>query len=247
MTRRKPQDPFARLLENPPKQARSRASFTRLLDATEALLDEGGLDAATVPAIAARAGVSVGVVYQRFPDKDNLLRAVYQRFFERGRQANLAGLSALSSVRVPLYKLMKMLIHGALEGNRHKRNLIRSLMQYGRTHRDPTFRRAAIAMNRETMRAASVTLMSRVDEINHPNPEHAIEFALVALGAVINATVLEDEPLYSLSKPDAIEEELTRMVLGYLGIDDDGEHPVEFVDVGRGRLAGVILANKSRR
>src|SRR6185312_6977430 len=61
VTRRKASDPFARLRENPPQQARSRVTLTRLLDATEALLDEGGLDAATVPAIAARAGVSVGV------------------------------------------------------------------------------------------------------------------------------------------------------------------------------------------
>ena len=229
MTRRKAPDPFARLRENPPKQARSRQTVTRLLDATEELLDEGGLDAATVPAIAERAGVSVGLVYKRFPDKDNLLRAVYQRFFDRARQMNLAGLAGLGQARVPLDKLMKMLIHGAIEGNKRKRNLIRSLIRYGRTHRDPTFRRAAIAMNRESMRAASVALMARVHEINHPNPEQAIEFALVSLAAVINVTILEDEPLYSLSKPEAIEDELTRMVLSYLGIDDGGEDMPRYV------------------
>ena len=44
----------------------------RLLSATEALLEHGGLEAATVPAIAKAAGLSVGVVYRRFPDKDML-------------------------------------------------------------------------------------------------------------------------------------------------------------------------------
>lgn len=247
MTRRKAPDPFARLRENPPQQARSRVTLTRLLDATEALLDEGGLDAATVPAIAARAGVSVGVVYRRFPDKDNLLRAVYQRFFDRTRQANIAGASALGQIRAPLHKLMKILVHGVLEGNKRKRNLVRALIRYSRAHRDPMFRRAAVAMNRETLNAVSVALMSRVDEINHPHPEQAVEFALLALSSVINSTVLEEEPLYTFSKPDAIEEETTRMVLAYLGIEDDGEHPLELLDVGRGRFARVVLTHERRR
>jgi len=42
-----------------------------------------GAEAATVPAIAERAGASVGAVYRRFPDKDALLRAVCERFLER--------------------------------------------------------------------------------------------------------------------------------------------------------------------
>ena len=68
-------------MERPAKQARSRLTVHRLLSAAEALLEHGGLEAATVPAIAETAGVSVGVVYRRFPDKDALLRAVYERFF----------------------------------------------------------------------------------------------------------------------------------------------------------------------
>ena len=72
-------DPLPRLRANLPQQARSRLTVHRLVSATEALLAQGGLDAATVPAIASLAGVSVGVVYRRFPDKDNLLRAVYDR------------------------------------------------------------------------------------------------------------------------------------------------------------------------
>jgi len=245
VTKRKAADPFARLRENPPQQARSRATFNRLLDATEELLDEGGLDAATVPAIAERAGVSVGVIYRRFPDKDNLLRAVYQRFFDRTRQANLVAIASVGHYRMSLNKLMRGIVRGAIAGNRMKRNIIRALILYGTTHRDRTFRRAAMAMNQETMRAVSAMLMSRADEMNHPNPEQAIEFAMLSVSAVLHATILEEEPLYTFSKPEAIEEELTRLVLAYLGIDD--EEPGELLDVRRGRLAGVVLADKSRR
>src|ERR1051326_3152286 len=230
--RRKAPDPFARLRENPPQQARSRATLARLLDATEELLEEGGLDAATVPAIAARAGVSVGVVYRRFPDKDNLLRAVYQRFFDRTRQTNLTGVATIGQSKLPLSKLLPAIIHGALIGNRVNRGLVRALILYSRTHRDPSFRKAAFEMNNETLRAISSVLLKRSDEINHPVPERAIEFALVTLRAVIYTTVIED-PLYKLSNPDAMEAELTRLILSYLGID--GEEPGEAMDVSSRR------------
>src|SRR2546430_13648548 len=97
--KRPPNDaaPLPRLRANLPKQARSRLTVHRLVSATEALLAQGGLEAATVPAIASLAGVSVGVVYRRFPDKDNLLRAVYDRFFERAREMHFHRLKDASS------------------------------------------------------------------------------------------------------------------------------------------------------
>ena len=79
-------------MERPTKQARSRLTLHRLLSATEALLEHGGLEAATVPEIARTAGVSVGVVYRRFAGKDELLRAVYERFFSIYGEQNRARL-----------------------------------------------------------------------------------------------------------------------------------------------------------
>jgi len=225
-------------------QARSRETFNRLLDAAEGLLEEKGLDAATVPAIAERAGVSVGVVYRRFPDKDNLLRAVYRRFFERTRQSNFAGIATIAQSKLPLSKLVPAIVGGAIMGNRTKRNLLRALILYSRTHRDPSFRKAAFEMNNDVLRAISGVLLKRVDEISHPEPEVAIEFALVTLSAVIYTMVIED-PLYTITNPNALEAELTRIVVSYLGIDS--EEPGEAMDVRSRRLAGVILTDKSRR
>jgi len=211
-------DPFERLRQNPPRQARSRETFLRILAATDSLLEEGGLDAATIPAIAERAGVSVGVIYRRFPDKDNLLRAAYQRFFERAEEMNLAALNSLGVMKLPLNRLMRALVRGAFEGNRRKRELLRALLQYARTHRDPNFRRAAMEMNRKTMRAVSVVLTAMHDQIAHPDPERAVEFVMVTIGAILHATIIEEEPLFAFRDPDAVEEETTRMIFAYLGI-----------------------------
>ncbi|WP_116204099.1 TetR/AcrR family transcriptional regulator [Amycolatopsis circi] len=60
----------------PPQQARSRASLQKVLSAAEHVLTEHGLDAFTVAAVAAQAGMSVGTIYRRFDGKEQLLYAV---------------------------------------------------------------------------------------------------------------------------------------------------------------------------
>src|SRR6059058_2684173 len=63
------------------KQARSERSLYRLLDAAEALIVERGLGGLSIPEVVRRAGSSVGGFYARFRDKNELLRALEERFF----------------------------------------------------------------------------------------------------------------------------------------------------------------------
>jgi TetR/AcrR family transcriptional regulator, tetracycline repressor protein len=63
----------------PSPRARRASSEGELLDAALALLDEGGVDAASVRGIAARVGVAPNAVYTYFEDK----AAVYQAVVER--------------------------------------------------------------------------------------------------------------------------------------------------------------------
>lgn len=62
-----------------PQQKRSREMVGRLLDATATLLGERGLDNTTTNHVAERAGVSIGSLYQYFPDKDALIEALLVR------------------------------------------------------------------------------------------------------------------------------------------------------------------------
>jgi AcrR family transcriptional regulator len=64
-------------------QERSAARVQRMLDAAAALLDEVGYEATTTSLIASRAGVSVGSLYQFFPDRRAVLQALAVRSFER--------------------------------------------------------------------------------------------------------------------------------------------------------------------
>lgn len=62
----------------PPRQDRSRATVEAILEAAAELLSSPGRSASTNQ-IAARAGVSVGSLYQYFPGKDAIVAALFER------------------------------------------------------------------------------------------------------------------------------------------------------------------------
>jgi AcrR family transcriptional regulator len=62
-----------------PQQRRSRVTIDSIFEATIQVLLANGLTAITTAQIAERAGVSVGSLYQYFPNKNALLAAVVQR------------------------------------------------------------------------------------------------------------------------------------------------------------------------
>jgi len=204
-----------------PRQARSRETLTRLLDAAEALLSEGGLEAATVPAIAGRAGLSVGAVYRRFPDKDALLRAVYFRLFGRIREQNAARLNPELYGGVPLEAMLKAVVRGAVQHYREHRKLLQALQTYAESHADPEFRRRAAELNDEALGRLAAIAVSRRAEVAHPDPDAAVRFALLTIGLVLRGVLLREDRLPGLFLRDdaSLENELTRMVLGYLGVE----------------------------
>jgi AcrR family transcriptional regulator len=204
---------------HPVKQARGRETLERLLAAAEELLERDGLDAATVPAIAVRAGVSVGTVYKRFPDKDALLRAVYQRFFERSAEHNRVALHPAHWAGVPVHAIVRALVAGMVRGYVQNRALLRSLLLYAETHEDTEFRRRAEALRTATFRGVAGLLLARRDEIRHPKAAEAIEFALYVLGLTLRGMLLPERRMHSFAPSvDRLSEELTGMMLGYLGV-----------------------------
>ncbi|GGP18320.1 TetR/AcrR family transcriptional regulator [Silvimonas iriomotensis] len=70
------------VLPNPrksPRQARSQLMVETILQATARVLSERGLAGTNTNAVAERAGVSVGSVYQYFPNKEALINALHER------------------------------------------------------------------------------------------------------------------------------------------------------------------------
>jgi len=66
-----------------PVQARSSASVDAILEATIQVLLQVGKERLTTTKVALRAGVSVGTLYQYFPNKSALLKAALKRHLDR--------------------------------------------------------------------------------------------------------------------------------------------------------------------
>ncbi|MEZ4451421.1 MAG: TetR family transcriptional regulator [Nannocystaceae bacterium] len=76
-----------------PKQARSARRREELLAVAGRLLDEIGAEATTTTAIAEAAGASIGTVYEYFPHREALLRALLDGYRARLRAAVEAALA----------------------------------------------------------------------------------------------------------------------------------------------------------
>ena len=65
-----------------PSQSRSRVSVDAIIEASAQVLAEGGYLAFNTNTVARRAGVSIGTLYQYFPNKESLLAAIQQRHLD---------------------------------------------------------------------------------------------------------------------------------------------------------------------
>lgn len=70
-------------LRHIPKQQRSQRRVDQILQSAEAVFSEVGYDHATTNAVAIRAGISIGSLYQFFESKEAILEAMGQRYLDQ--------------------------------------------------------------------------------------------------------------------------------------------------------------------
>lgn len=96
-----------------PRQERGERRVAELLEAAEAVIAETGYEAATMSAIAGRAGAAIGSLYQFFPNKACLtqaLRAEYAKQFD-GLYAPLAKHAGTLSPEMLAGRLIDLTVH----------------------------------------------------------------------------------------------------------------------------------------
>ncbi|MFP5322057.1 MAG: TetR/AcrR family transcriptional regulator [Acidimicrobiia bacterium] len=91
-------------------QDRSRRTVERILDAAARIFDEDGYRLATTNRVAEAAGVSVGSLYQYFPNKDSLLVALAERHVDEITAAFDEHLAALDEQAPPLEVVLRSLL-----------------------------------------------------------------------------------------------------------------------------------------
>ena len=83
-----------------PVQERSAVTVDAILQAVEQVLDRHGLAGFTTNRVAEVAGVSVGTLYQYYPNKEALIRAVQERYLSQTLGAVRAVLAAAAGVPI---------------------------------------------------------------------------------------------------------------------------------------------------
>jgi AcrR family transcriptional regulator len=159
----------------PPQQRRSRASFDRVLDAGTELLQDKGWDGFTLAEVSRRAKVSIGSIYARVPSKDALLYTIYDRYQEvlRAEQLELDDPQRFQGLAT------RDVLDGAVRAfadtmQRHRR-MLRVFMHRGAV--DDVIAARGSESSAAIGRTFKELLLTRRDELRHPDPELAVDVA----------------------------------------------------------------------
>jgi AcrR family transcriptional regulator len=138
-----------------PKQARSRRTRARILEAAGKVFEEGGYDEATTAEIARRAGVSVGSVYSYFTDKRAILIEILEENFAQIEMVIVAGLSPDRWIGGDLRTKVRALVETAIKSRRLQPGVQRILWE--RYFKDPRVKESM-----ETIEGTGVEAIERL-------------------------------------------------------------------------------------
>ncbi len=201
-------------------QERSLRTAERIVAAAIDLLSQKAFASLTVAEVAARAGVSVGGFYARFPSKAALLEylneSVIGRILAEARQTLSSEATAGLDAAAVIERYVAMAVHGF----RRHRLVLQQVSLHSRTSSEQTFRRRILEVNRILHGLFRSRLAERTREMRHPDPATAVDVALTAVSGAMREYVLFQEyrPHFDPLADDRLIAELTEMSCLYLGI-----------------------------
>jgi len=145
-----------------PRQDRSREMVEAILQGAAEVFSEQGYARATTNRIAGRAGVSVGSLYQYFPNKDSLLLALYQRHHAEVHRVVEAALDRLARRSTPLQAGLRGLMADLAALHRRNPALSRAL-SLGVLQQSPAFAELDRHDDRDQLQQVVRVLQGRPD------------------------------------------------------------------------------------
>jgi AcrR family transcriptional regulator len=201
-----------------PRQERSQRTLDRITRAAEREIAARGVERASVPAIARRAGISVGNFYRRFASKDALLAHIDGRLLAGRREYWTALLDPGRWAGRPASAIVEAVVKEIVNRHRGHAGLLRALALKARSE----YEARAAGHHSETVSRFTALLLSRPAELNHPNARRAIPFAMKMIEATAGDLILFNDNIVpgagSRLSDDAVVREIVRAVCGYLGI-----------------------------
>lgn len=203
MTATKADAPAPRKL---PRQQRAQFTVAAILEAAARILEEKGLEAANTNAIAAKAGISVGSLYQYFASKDAIM-AELSRTTEL-RTAKALEQASLEVAGLPFKDQVRRLIHCAFSIMFARPQLGRILSYHeARMRKDEAFAEAGAKM------AETVARLLEANRDSHSRSDCTIaawDVLGIVEGLALSASRRDEDDISS------VEQRVTLAVLGYL-------------------------------
>jgi AcrR family transcriptional regulator len=190
-------------LRRRPVQSRSQATVDIILEATIRVLIGHGFRRLTTTRVAAVAGVSVGTLYQYFPDKGALVTALLQRFLDGVVAVVLAAVR--QGRERPLDEALAGLVHAYLGA---KRADLEAALALRATLEDVDYAPLVRVAARRVSAEVALLLRRRVAQ-----PARAARVLVAAIEGAVWAAL--DERPALLGSP-AFERELVALAVGYL-------------------------------
>lgn len=201
-----------------PQQARSQKTLERLLDAAETILIDRGLDALTVPEVVRASSTSVGSFYARFPDKNALLETLHERACSETILTATAALDPARWEQASATAIVEATIGFSVQVFGARKSIMAAFARVFAQDQAFAARRARATL--AVSELLTSLLLTHKKSIGHPHPERAIALAVRVVTATLEQrNALESSGVKDLSlDEDALIEELTLLVKGYLGI-----------------------------
>jgi AcrR family transcriptional regulator len=190
-----------------PQQRRAKQTVEAVLDAVTRVLKRDGVDAVTTNRIAEVAGVSIGSVYQYFPDKRAIFVALHQRHLEEVDR--MVETKLIEHAASPLDVLVRAMIEAMIEAHANDPGLYELLLTEV-PHRAEGTRDFAVRLHG----VFRLAIQARAHELQTRRDLDLVVFVVTHMvEALSHGAVLRRPPRVSLA---AAKEEAVRAVLAYL-------------------------------
>ncbi len=196
-----------------PTQARAQHTVESILRATAHILRTAGWDACNTNAVAQRAGVSIGSLYQYFPSKESLVAALAEQHAARGLGVLMEAVSAASGGTFSFEQTVRHYIRAMVALHGVDPKLHRVLME-----QVPRLKGGLDVMRRVSTPAAALVrswLETQREHIRAVDLDVATFMLVTSVEAVSHLQMLERPAKLG---EEVMVEELSQLVLGYLGV-----------------------------
>lgn len=197
-----------------PKQERAAETRQRILDAAAHVFAEHGYAAGTTNRIAERAGVSIGSLYQYFPNKDAVLRALMDAHVDAG--ARLLGERLSGGLPQRLDDTLRLFVRATIDNHRDNPRLHRVLFE--EAPRAPAFLERIHELEQFSVDVA-VQLLEQ-----HPGVRASrlnAQVVVATIDSLVHRLVTSEGDVDF----QQVEDEIVALLTGYLGTAATAEQP----------------------